>query len=55
MFSPREHRGSPVHRSTSERACSGPREGRKQGHDGQDEKDSEEHVPPFAITPRGAQ
>ena len=49
MFSPRKYGGSPVHRSATESACSGPRERRKQGHDGQDEKDSQEHVLDFAI------
>lgn len=33
VFSPRKHRGSPVHSGASEGASSGPRESRKQGHD----------------------
>jgi len=34
MLSPRKHGGSPVHRGAGEGASSGPRESRKQGHDG---------------------
>lgn len=44
VLSPRKHSGCPVGRSASEGTSSGLRERREHGHDGQDEKDGEEHV-----------